>query len=109
MMVLILPEVRQYFYELSYLLYQKNYFGFLDASERYVEELVLDITNNLPTKLHKPAPEYFNKYGRNMKYASFIKNKRTTWYAFFTKYNLNGKIIYLVRYIANNHTVAQYL
>ena len=109
MKVLTLPKVRQYLEELSYILYEKGYFGFLDTSEKYVEELFDDIKKNLPTKLHKPAPKYFDKYGKNMYYASFVKNKHTTWYAFFTKYDDNGEIIYLVRYIANNHTVAQYL
>ena len=109
MKVIALPEVRQYLKAVSHILYEKGYFGFLDSSEKYVEELVDDIKVNLPIKLHKPAPEYFNKYGENMEYASFIKNKRTTWYVFFEKYADNGEIIYLVRYIANNHTIAQYL
>jgi len=108
-MVLILPEVRQYFYELSYILYEKEYFSFLDASEKYVEELVSDIETTLPIRLHKPAPKYFDKYGKGMYYASFRKNKQTTWYAFFSKYRKNRGTIYLIRYIANNHTVAQYL
>ena len=108
-MVLILPELRLYFYELSYILYEKGYFCFLDTSERYVEELFDDIKTNLPIKQHKPAPKYFEKYGKDMYYAGFRKNKQTTWYVFFSKYKENGDTIYLIRYIANNHTVAQYL
>jgi hypothetical protein len=109
MNVLILPEVRQYFYELSYILYEKDYFSFLDKSEQYVEELIRDIQENLPTKRHKPAPNHFDKYGKTMKYASFKKNRHTTWYAFFKTYEDNGQTFYLVRYIANNHVIAQYL
>jgi hypothetical protein len=109
MKVLTTPEVRQYFKELSHILYKKDYFGCLEYAERYVEDLFFDIKTNLPVRLHKSAPEYFDKYGKGMYYASFRKNKQTTWYAFFTKYNENGDTVYLVRYIANNHTVAQHL
>ena len=101
--------MRQYIKELSFILYQKDYFSYLDYAERYVEELFVDIKTNLPTRLHKPAPEHFDKYGKNMYYATFRKNKQTTWYAFFTKYIENGDTIYLVRYIANNHIMAQHL
>ena len=59
--------------------------------------------------MNKPAPPYFDKYGKNMKYAIFKKNKRTSWYVFFKTNRENEEIIYLVRYIANNHTVAQHL
>jgi len=109
MNVLFLPEVNEYLEYLVIILYQKEYFSFLDSSEKYVEELVDDIKENLPTKQRKPAPEYFNKYGTGMEIASFKKNKRTTWYVFFEIYEDTGEIIYLVRYIANNHTIAQYL
>jgi len=109
MKVVALPEVRRYLKRLSYILYENGYFCFLDTAERYVTELFNDITNTLPDRLSKPAPEYFNQYGTDMEYASFKKNKRTTWYVFFEIYEDSGEIIYLVRYIANNHTVAQYL
>ena len=35
--------------------------------------------------------------------------KVIAWYVFFTTYMEKGEEIYLVRYIANDHTVAQYL
>ena len=44
-----------------------------------------------------------------LEYFEDLVNKSTTWYAFFTAYWENGKTIYLVRYVANNHTIAQYL
>ena len=70
---------------------------------------VMTSKQNCIQNYYKDAPEYFEKYGKNMKYAGFTKNKRTTWYVFFTKYWENDEEIYLVRYIANNHTVAQHL
>ena len=107
--VTILPEVREYFYELSYTLVEKGYFDSFDASEKYVDDLVKDIKTNLSIKRHKPAPPYFDRYGTGLYYTSFRTNKNTTWYAFFTKYLVNGETIYLVRYINNNHIIAKYL
>ena len=37
------------------------------------------------------------------------KNKHTSWYVFFKTSWENGEEIYKVRYIANNHSVAQHL
>ena len=108
MKVLIIPEVRQYFYELEYILYEKNYFSYYENAERYVEELIEDIKNNLPAKHSKQAPDYFDKYGKNMEYATFKKSKHTTWYVFFDTYKDNNEILYLVRHIENNHTAAQH-
>ena len=109
MNVIYLPKVRKHFESLIPVLYENGYFGCKEAAKKYVDDLFEDITKTLPILQHKPAPLYFDKYGKNMKYASFKKNKRTSWYAFFKTYNKNGEKIYLVRYIANNHTVAQYL
>ena len=109
MNVIFIPDVLVYFEDLVFILYYKKYFSFLEASKRYTEELLDDILNTLPERMHKPAPAYFDKYGKDMEYASCKKNKRTTWYVFFEIYEDTGEIVYLIRYIANNHTVAQYL
>jgi len=47
MRILALPEVRQYLYELSELLYKKDYFGYLENVEKYVSNFFEDIENNL--------------------------------------------------------------
>ena len=107
--VIILFEVLLYLEDLVIILYEKEYFGFRESAKNYVKDLLEDIKANLPIKLHKPAPTYFNRYGTEMDYATFRKNKNTTWYVFFETYEKNEEIFYLVRYIANNHTVAQYL
>ena len=109
MQVILLPEVLEYFDNLVVILYKKNYFGFEESARKYILELYDDIIITLPVRVHKPAPEYFDKYGKRMKYAAFKKNRSTTWYVFFTTYNENEEIVYLVRYVANNHTIAQYL
>ena len=107
--VIFTPKVLSYFENLIIILYDKEYFSFLETSKKYVEDLIDDIKSNISTKQHKPAPRHFDKYGKGMKYASFKKSKHTTWYVFFKTYEENGNTIFLVRYIANNHVIAQYL
>lgn len=109
MKVLFMPEVRQYFQELQEVLFEKEYFGFEEFAVQYVRDLILDIEKTLPQRVSKVAPPFFNRYGRNLRYATFRKNRNTQWYAFFNKYQENGDIIYVVRYISNNHVIAQYL
>ena len=110
MKVLFLPEVQQYYDNLEQILYEKGYFSFPDSSKKYVKELVNDIKANLPVKLKKKAPEYFtDRYGEGLYYAIFPKNKRTQWYVFFRMYEKGGELYYQVRYIGNNHVIAQYL
>jgi hypothetical protein len=109
MKIFAVPEVTEYLEELVDILYEKEYFSFQDTSVAYVVDLFDDIMTNLPIKRHRPAPWYYDKYGKGMYYAAFPKNKHTTWYAFFTKYEEGGETIFLIRYIGNNHTEAQHL
>jgi len=109
MKVIILQEVLDYLDELVITLYEKNYFGFEESSKKYVKELFIEIKTTLPIRSHQPAPKHFEKYGKNLHYAVFNKSNRTTWYAFFTKYRQNDDIIYLVRYLSNNHVTGQFL
>lgn len=109
MKVLFLPEVRMYFQELQNILFEKEYFGFEESAVQYVRDLIFDIEATLPERVSKIAPPYFNRYGKELRYASFRKNRNTQWYVFFNKYRENGEVIYLVRYISNNHMIAQYL
>jgi len=109
MKVIVLPGVYQYLENLVIILYENEYFGFEEDARKYVDNLYNDITTNLPNCIKRIAPKYFDKYGKGMYYASFRKNKRTTWYAFFRIYKKNGENVYQIRYIANNHIVAQYL
>ena len=109
MQVIFLPEVLDYLEELAEILYEKGYFSFEETALKYILELYDDIVFHLPAHHHKSAPKYFDKYGKDMRYASFRKNKHTTWYVFFKLYENDEEIVYLVRYIANNHVIAQYL
>ena len=113
MKVIFLPDVRRHFENLIPILYERGYFGYKETAQKYVTDLFDDIENNLHIQvcvnLHKPAPNYFDKYGENMEYTVFKKSKHTSWYVFFETYMENGEIVYLVRYIANNHIIAHYL
>ena len=109
MKVVVSPKVIEYLAKLVFILYQEGYFSYLDNSKRYVDELLSDIEKDLPEKRHRRAPKRYAKYGKDVHHASFKKNRRTTWYAFFTKYEADDDTIYLVRYIGNNHTEAHHL
>ena len=110
MKVVILPEILDYLDELAIILYEKEYFGFLETSSNYFKELLKEIKTTLPTKSKKPAPKYFtDRYGKGLYYATFKKNRRTQWYAFFIIYQMGGETYYQIRHIENNHTAAQYL
>lgn len=109
MKIVFLPETLDYFNELSTLLYEKGYFGFEESAIKYVNELLNEIKTSLPLRVSKRAPLYFNRYGKEMSYVTFRKNKTTQWYVFFTRYKENGETVYLIRHISNNHVSAQYL
>lgn len=110
-LVLALPEVRSYFAELMQILFDKGYFSFESDAIEYVTDLFADIEQNLPTKSKKPAPAHFQKYGKNLFYATFRKNRHTQWYVFFTIHTdaFSDAKTFLIRYVSNNHMVAQYL
>ncbi|MDR2950955.1 MAG: hypothetical protein LBV71_17345 [Prevotella sp.] len=102
-------EALGYFKELSTILYEEEYFGFEDSALRYVDTLVRDIIDKLPRKQKRIAPPYFEKYGDKLLFSTFRRNKNTQWYVFFNLYEDEVELIYLVRYISNNHLIAQYL
>lgn len=109
MSVRFLPEVSQQFVDLVDVLYEKGYMSFLDAALEYSESLFREIQSSLPLKVHRKAPAWFDRYGKDMSYAAFPKNNHTTWYVFFNVYDVGGETIYLVRYMSNNHVIAQHL
>jgi hypothetical protein len=109
MKVSFIPEVRLYLQELAHILYFNNYFGSNESARNYVMELWSRILTDLPYLQSKEAPQYFDRYGQGMYYATFRNSRHTCWYVFFDKYSSDGETIYVVRFIGNNHTIAQYL
>ena len=109
MSVLFLPDVIDYFLTLAEILYDKGYFGYEENAIKYSRELFEEIEKELPLKQKKKAPKHFNRYGKDMSYAAFKRNKNTTWYVFFNIFRFGGETIYFVRYVNNNHLIAKYL
>ena len=109
MSVLFLPEVSEQFVELADLLYDNGYLSFLDTAIAYAEGLFRQIQAELPIKVHRQAPAWFKRYGKELLYATFPKNNHTTWYVFFNVYEVGSETVYLVRHLSNNHVAAQYM
>ena len=109
MKIIYLKKVRLYFENLIPKLHDLGYFGYAETAKKYVDEIFTEIEKQLPIQIPKPAPLHFEKYGKGMKYIVIRKNKRTHWYVFFKTVRKEEEIIYKVRYIANNHVIAQYL
>ena len=84
--------------DLIRILYQQNYFGFIDEAEDYVDRIYDFIRDNISTRQAKNTPTNLKQYGE--RYICYIANQRTSWYIFFT--HRNG--IYYVDFITNNHT-----
>lgn len=91
--------------DLVTILYNQDYFGFIDSALDYVFKMKDFIDKNIRTVSHYPAPRYFSKYKSGMKYIMYQANKRTTWYIFF-KQSENRFMIY---YITNNHFEGQFI
>ena len=106
MRIIFLPEALEYFNELTTILYQNEYFGFEESALNYVDELIDEINNSLHLRIKNPAPVPFEKFGKGLFYCSFRKNKHTTWYVFFTQYQIKDERVYLVRHISNDHEIS---
>ena len=109
MKIIFLQQALDYFNELSTILFEKEYFGFENSAANYVEELIDDILSSLPFRPKHNAPAYFDRYGKEMYYCTFPKNKHTTWYVFFSIYQTDTERVFLIKYISNNHVTGQFL
>ena len=107
--VLFLPEVVDQFLESAEILYKEGYLGFKEVAVEYAEQLFRDIQSSLPQKVRKDAPSHFERYGKGLFYSLYPKNRHTTWYVFYSIHEVGGEIIYLVRYLGNNHVIAHML
>ncbi len=101
-------DVDNYLVELVEILYEKEYFGFKESAINYVQELVYEIRDTIFRKHKKAAPRFFARYGYGevVFYVKYQRNRNTQWYVFFT---FDDDDNYYVNYIANNHTISQYL
>lgn len=84
--------------ELTATLFQKEYFGFLETAEDYVNDLIDGMYMQLYSENHYEAPAALKHYGNY--YVKIKGSKRTTWYVFFDK----NESRYFIEFITNNHT-----
>ncbi|MCD7932525.1 MAG: hypothetical protein LUH15_14885 [Tannerellaceae bacterium] len=98
---------RLYIYELTEILYSKHYFSFRDSAIHYVDTLLDEMESTIHIKQKYKAPAYFSRYGKDLLYVCYPKNKRITWYFFFTYHPDDD--IYFIRYITNNHVAGHLL
>lgn len=89
-------------FDLFHILYEQNYLSTYEYAWDYVEDILTDIEQNIETKLKKDAPTAFKHFGHNLKYITYKRNNRTTWYIFFEE----RQDCYFVTYITNNHVSA---
>ena len=109
MKVLFLPEVIDQFLEIAEVLYDEGYLGFKDSAIEYSVQLFREIQATLPIKVQKGAPSFFDRYGANLYYSAFKRSKHTIWYVFYSVHEIEGEVTYLVRYLTNNHVVANHM
>ena len=75
MRIFYLKKVRSYFENLIPKLHELGYFGFEETAKKYVDELFIEIEKQLPVQRHRPAPKFFEKFGKGMNYIVIRKNK----------------------------------
>ena len=89
-------------------LVEKNYFSDEDYAVSYLTDIVRFFQLNIDHMVVRPAPAYFKRYcvmTNDLKYVSYRKNRRTTWYAFFEEYDNYISVVYL----NNNHVIGHHL
>jgi len=102
--IIFADEVDLFFDELLIVLFEKGYFSFQSTAKSYKDNFTDYIKKYIGIIPGKTAPKHFNRYGKDLKYISYKANKTTTWYIFYQQKDN----VFLIRYIANNHTAAQY-
>lgn len=83
---------------LTFLLFEKGYFGFVDSSFEYIGEIIDFINTKIESYPHKNTPqklEFLGKY-----YIVYKSNDKTSWYIFF---DITVNDIFLITNIFNNH------
>ncbi len=107
MKIIILPDALLYLEELAHILYYNHYFGSRESAHEYLDGLIDEIANDLPSAPKRDSPPNLARHG--MRYIVIRKNKQTYWYVFFDEYEVESEIVFQVRHITNNHVIAQYL
>jgi hypothetical protein len=97
-MIIIKESVIQYLDDLIFVLYDNEYFGFIDSSEIFIDKLINFIYENIEIFPSKKTPIHILYLGSN--YIFYKSTQRTTWYIFFEQKNKN----FVVTNIINNNS-----
>ena len=97
--VIYTSSVISYLNDLVIILYKKQYFGFIESADEYVDDIYDAIPERIKKSPHKKTPKLLQYLGSN--YIFYKTNSRTTWYIFFEKRDQN----YLITGITNNHCI----
>ena len=95
--VLISLDVILFLDDLINQLYNKEYFGFIDSADHYVDKIYDFMENDIHTFPHKKSPKKLSHLGSN--YIFYKSNSRTTWFIFFEQKSTH----YYISGILNNH------
>lgn len=57
-----------YLYDLTKLLFEKEYFSFIETADKYIEDIVAFILKNIHILPHKKTPAHFSRYGKVVLY-----------------------------------------
>lgn len=93
--VVILPALESKLFDLVFILYDKEYFGFVENALEYVDNIV-NFMYTIPTLRHRKTKN--TKYGTY--YCSYKSNRSTTW---FISFDFEDDT-WLIKNISNNHT-----
>lgn len=92
------PEVINYLNQLTFILFEKDYFSYFENSVHYKDKIIDFIDDNIQHFPSRKTPSKIQQLGSN--YIFYQSNQRTTWYVFFDKEGTN----YLITSIINNHS-----
>ncbi|TDO77891.1 hypothetical protein EV143_103127 [Flavobacterium chryseum] len=96
--VIFTPFVISYLDDLVVILHKKQYFGFIESAEEYVDNIYDAVPERIKKSPHKKTPKSLHYLGSD--YIFYKANTRTTWYVFFEKRNQS----YLITGILNNYS-----
>ena len=96
--ILYKPQVEFYINNLVFILFENNYFNYLENAICYKDKIIDYIEENITTFPHKTTPLELKEFGSN--YIFYKSNSRTTWYIFFESKGKN----YIITYITNSNS-----
>jgi len=96
--IIFRKEVLEYFDELFFVLFEREYFSFEGNAHKYIDKIVQFIYEDIATFPHKSSPKELKNLGS--KYIFYKANSRTIWYIFFE--NKGEK--YIITGIINSHS-----